>query len=1126
VANQRLHSTAAQLSRLLTDRQVGHCTDQQLLQRFVATREEPAFAALVERHGPMALAVCRSVLGHAQDAEDVCQATFLALARNAASVRKPNSLAHWLHGVARRLALRARAARTRRDDQRDVKRSATTPLDELTGRELQRILHEELAHLPESYRLPLILCYLEGQTRDEAARQLGWSVTTVKGRVDRGRDLLRRRLQRRGLEPGLALLVASLREGSAERTLPRELAGQTTRSAVQLLAGQSLEGNASRVAALAEGWGRVALTLRLKAVATLAFSTVLLGVGVGLAAYTAREADPPIAGQDDRPAQSNAEAKPAAPGPRTDRRGDPLPDGAVVRFGSARLRHGAVIWASALSPDGKTLATAGDREVIVWSLDTGRPVRHFRCDYGTTYVRPGLCFSPDGSRLGYARGALFACVWDLKTGKELSRFVRGENEQDRHWQGCCRFSGDGKEIVLVSRTAVETMDVESGVQTGFLAVKYARYLSPDGMSFFRPDGEATLCVGDVRTGTESMRLAVTARCDGGEDGLAVSPDGKRLALVDRPKEIQVREMAGGKVLASFPLPEDATRLKTETFPQTVLQYRVAFSTDGETLLLGTIGGIVHRWDIAARKELQPLSRHHCTVAGTHTLPDGRTLVSTGQDGTIRRWDLATGRQHVEPESYEGRSKAAYSPDGRFVAVGDARGRVDLWDGRDGKLLRTLQQDGAEVAYVAFSPDGTSLAVSEPLGTVRFWQVPSGRPGEVWPPKPGRGELFYSGLHFSPDGRLLCVNDYPRRIRVIEVAGGKQLWQGDGLSFAEAFSPDGTTLLVARRDRHLDVLDAATGRQRSAPRVKLNNSDRNGNFYQLAYSPDGRRLALAYEGTLMICDGRTCEETRHLAGEEDPRSFADRIMAPKQMNRILAIAFSPDGKWLAAAGSDTDVYVWEAATGKEVLRLPGHGAEVSSVAFAPDGKRVFSYGLDGQGYLWDLKPNQPAGPPAALSQLWDDLAGPDVAKAYRATWALSEAPYALDFMRKKLPVVVVPEKDRVRRLIDDLNGDRFEVREAASRALAELAELAVPALEAASKTLASAEQGKRLGDLLARLKDRSTPQQILRTRAVQVAELAGTAEARQTLQEWARGAPDAGLTQEARAALGRLDQRKK
>src|SRR5262249_13346278 len=158
---------------------------------------------------------------------------------------------------------------------------------------------------------------------------------------------------------------------------------------------------------------------------------------------------------------------------------------------------------------------------------------------------------------------------------------------------------------------------------------------------------------------------------------------------------------------------------------------------------------------------------------------------------------------------------------------------------------------------------------------------------------------------------------------------------------------------------------------------------------------------------------------------------------------------------------------------EILRLPGHGAEVTCVAFAPEGRKVFSYGLDGQGYLWDLKPKQAAGPGATLSQLWDDLAGTDAAKAYRAAWVLSEVPQAADLMQKKLSAVVVPDKDRVQRLIDALNGDRFEVREAASRALAELAESAVPALEAAAKVPASAEQRQRLEILLALVKTGSS-----------------------------------------------------
>src|SRR5262249_38666326 len=162
MASQRINSALGQFCKLLTAQQGNQPTDQQLLHHFLATREEAAFATLVERHGPMVLGVCRSVLRHTQDAEDACQATFLVLARKASSIRKPTSLAHWLHGVALRLARRARADRPPAYDRPAPDRSTPSPLDELTGRELRQILHEELSRLPESYRLPLILCYLEG----------------------------------------------------------------------------------------------------------------------------------------------------------------------------------------------------------------------------------------------------------------------------------------------------------------------------------------------------------------------------------------------------------------------------------------------------------------------------------------------------------------------------------------------------------------------------------------------------------------------------------------------------------------------------------------------------------------------------------------------------------------------------------------------------------------------------------------------------------------------------------------------------------------------------------------------------------------------------------------------------
>jgi RNA polymerase sigma factor (sigma-70 family) len=199
------------LRRLSGPRTAAPSADAELLERFRTSHDEAAFAELVKRHGPMVLGVCRSVLRHAQDAEDAFQATFLALARRADSVRRPEALAGFLYEVAYRAAIKAKAntARRRAREQEALPMAAAEKVLDMTLRDLQRVLHEELRRLPEKYRLPLVLCYLEGRSHQEAAEQLGLSRTAFRGRLDRGREHLRRRLERRGIAPS-ALAAADL----------------------------------------------------------------------------------------------------------------------------------------------------------------------------------------------------------------------------------------------------------------------------------------------------------------------------------------------------------------------------------------------------------------------------------------------------------------------------------------------------------------------------------------------------------------------------------------------------------------------------------------------------------------------------------------------------------------------------------------------------------------------------------------------------------------------------------------------------------------------------------------------------------------------------------------------------
>jgi RNA polymerase sigma factor (sigma-70 family) len=217
-------------------------SDRELLERFIAQHDDMAFTVLVERHGPMVLGVCRRALPSFHDAEDACQATFLVLARKAASLRKKTSVSSWLHGIACRVAasLRRDHARRQRRDRAAAAPAPRDPAAEVTWREVQSILDEELQRLPERYRVPLILCYLECLTRDEAAQQLGLSPGTLHGRLERGRDGLRQRLTKRGLTLSAVLSAAVLGEGVTQAALAPAFVVSSTRAALLLAEGQPL----------------------------------------------------------------------------------------------------------------------------------------------------------------------------------------------------------------------------------------------------------------------------------------------------------------------------------------------------------------------------------------------------------------------------------------------------------------------------------------------------------------------------------------------------------------------------------------------------------------------------------------------------------------------------------------------------------------------------------------------------------------------------------------------------------------------------------------------------------------------------------------------------------------------
>ncbi len=265
-------------------------SDQEMLDRFVRQHDEAAFTALLERHGPMVLCVCRRALRDEHLAEDVFQATFLILARNAGTIRERRSLSGWLHGVALRLARKANAAAVRagRDAARPVLEPPHGPAAEASWREVRRILDDELGRLPERYRLPLILCYLEGRTREEAAAEMGCTPGQLKGLLERGRERLRARLIRRGLAPATVGSIL-LTETALAARVPPLLAVATLRIALGLGAVKCLAscGASAPVRSLIEGG--LPMVGSKKLLLVLVFALVAGAVGLGMIGHPRTE---------------------------------------------------------------------------------------------------------------------------------------------------------------------------------------------------------------------------------------------------------------------------------------------------------------------------------------------------------------------------------------------------------------------------------------------------------------------------------------------------------------------------------------------------------------------------------------------------------------------------------------------------------------------------------------------------------------------------------------------------------------------------------------------------------------------------------------------------------------------
>jgi RNA polymerase sigma factor (sigma-70 family) len=612
-------------------------SDGQLLEGFLTRRDEAAFEMLVRRHGPMVLGVCKRVIGNHQDAEDAFQATFLVLARKASSVVPREAVGNWLYGVAYRTARRAKAVASRRwareKQVRTMPQRTAVPVDAL--QELEPILDEELSRLPDHYRLPVVLCDLEGRSRKEVAQRLKLPEGTLSSRLATARKMLARRLTRRGVTLSGGVLAMVLAEKTVLASVPLPLVSSTVTAAVKIAAGQAAAAVASApVVALTEGALRTMLLNKLKVV------SVILAAAAILAGITAMSQHAVHAGGQGR---ADAQARPSVPATAA--------QGGAPRATKAEptiVKTDGAVDALAWSPSGKLLAT----QVRAWEGEgqktefTGHAVQLRDAQTGKVLKTlfesdrqavSSIVLTPDGKSVAAAvhridgkRQADIVQLWDVVTGKETLAL-----------QG--------------AKAGLQTIACSSD---GKLLAGAGRLVGPDGLAHV---GE--VCLWDLASG----KLLWQAEGHANElYGLAFSPDGKFVATGSKDKTIKLWDT------------EKGTCKRTLEGHGEHGVYSVAFSPDGKLLASGGLDGTVRLWNPETGELKQTLTDGY--FKGLMVLvafsPDGKTLASAGdtavepRKGDVKLWDSQSGKlQQTSAGQVEGVYSLAFSPDGATLAVG-------------------------------------------------------------------------------------------------------------------------------------------------------------------------------------------------------------------------------------------------------------------------------------------------------------------------------------------------------------------------------------------------------------------------------------------------------------------------
>ena len=451
-------------------------------------------------------------------------------------------------------------------------------------------------------------------------------------------------------------------------------------------------------------------------------------------------------------------------------------------------------------------------------------------------------------------------------------------------------------------------------------------------------------------------------------GVAVSPDGRRIATASGDTTAKIWDAASGRELLTLKGHRDWLR-------------SVAFSPDGSRIVTASHDQTARVWDAATGRELFRLKGHSDVVAAALFSPDGHRIITGSWDKTAKVWDADTGRELFTLKGHTGRIWAvAISPNGQRIATASDDKTAIVWDGVTGQELLTLKGHTDEIISLAFSPDNERIATTSEDKTAKVWDAATGR--ELLTLKGHTS--FVLCVAFSPDGKRIATGSVDNSVKFWDAATGQELstlrghgggvislafypdgrrlvtgsgdytakvWEADSgqsgdetgrslftlkghgkVVYCAAFSPDGHRIVTGSWDKTVKVWDADSGRE------LLTIKGNSGEVYGAAFSPDGQRIVIGgQDATVKVCDATSGKELLTLKGHRD---------------LVSSVAFSPDGRRIVTSSADSTAKVWDAASGRELLTLSGHSDNITRAAWSPDGQRIVTCSDDQTAKVWD------------------------------------------------------------------------------------------------------------------------------------------------------------------------------